>query len=90
MIMKIEKSDFLFLALNEGGEVSIIGLIKADRADFLLLLDYFGVLEMASELGSPLNPCIADMNDLLRIEFLPFMSVKLKIEIPNEFRVQEV
>lgn len=48
------------------------------------------MLEMVLELGSPLNPGVADVADFGGVELLPFLAVKLLVEFGDEFGVDEV
>ena len=62
-----------------------------ERTEFFVpLLDHIRIFEVGQQLGSPLNPGVANLADLLRVKFLPFFKVELLIKVSNKFCVDEV
>ena len=62
-----------------------------EGSEFLFfLLDDIGILEVVGQLLSSLNAGIADLRDLVRIEFLPLFIMKLVVKSFNKLGVEKV
>ena len=68
----------------------IVCLVEADWSNFLVLLQDFRVLKMTGELGCSLDSGVSHLNDFLRVEFFPFLSVKFEVKVFDELGMNEV
>jgi hypothetical protein len=56
----------------------------------ILLLNDIGVLKVSLQLFSALNPRIANFANFIGVEQLPFMIMKLMVELNNKFSMNEI
>ena len=82
----------LLLLFDDGGQIGEDRVVDADeRAEAAIsLLENAGVLEVAGELGGPLDAGEANVANFARVELLPLLVVELEVEVLDELGVDEV
>ena len=81
----------LLLLVHKTLDVIRQGLDSDQRTiTLLLLLQHVRVLKVVLQLGCSLDPCIADLTDLVGVELFPGAMMKLAVKVLNEFGVDEV
>lgn len=89
--LRLFRGMFMLLLLDQGGDVLLKRLKTNERPKTsIALLEDVGVFEVVFELSGPLDPCIADLADLHRVELVPLALMELVVEVSDELGVYEV